>query len=410
MTTMNLNKECRICKLSNLKTVIDLGNQSLTGVFKKAGESVDKYNMSLSMCFDCGLTQINEVYDLDLLYGEGYGYESSLNSSMVDHLKIKAKKMIQILDFGDEDIVIDIGSNDATSLSFFNHSKSILKIGVDFTGSKFQSKYEDINAILVPDFFPSPELKNILQGRKAKLISSYSCFYDLPDPVFFASEIAANLSTDGLWCLEQSYMPLMLETNSFDTICHEHIEYYKLQDIKNICDKAKLEIKDIEFNKINGGSFSVTVGHPGGKFKQSSSVKETLKNEQSKDWENEFIQFNSRIDGLKKQTMKYLEEFKLQGKRVAALGASTKGNVLLQFYGITSNHIESIGEVNPNKFGCSTPGSNIPIICENELLDSNPDYLFVLPWHFRDFFLKNASLKGRKLIFPLPNFEIVEVK
>ena len=249
-----------------------------------------------------------------------------------------------------------------------------------------------------------------MQGKKAKLISSYSCFYDLPDPVFFATQVAANLSIDGLWCLEQSYMPLMLETNSFDTICHEHIEYYKLQDIKNICDKSSLEIKDIEFNKINGGSFSVTVGHPGGKFKQSSMVKEVLLNEMSKDWEDEFVQFNSRIEDLKNQTLAALEEFKLNGKSVAALGASTKGNVLLQYYGITSSHIYNIGEVNTNKLGCSTPGTNIPIVCENELLDTYPDYLLVLPWHFRDFFLKNPALKGRKLIFPLPNFEIVEVK
>jgi len=406
MNTIKINEKCRVCNSVNLQTVIDLGNQALTGAFIKNGSSVGKYNMSLSMCSDCGLTQINEIYDLDLLYGEGYGYESALNASMVDHLQSKALKMIDILDLKHNDIVIDIGSNDATTLTFFNNS--ITKIGVDFTGKKFQSKYDDCNSTLVPDFFPSPQLENILQGRKAKLISSYSCFYDLPDPVFFATEVAKNLIDDGLWCLEQSYMPLMLDTNSFDTICHEHIEYYRLQDIKNICDKALLEIKDIDFNDINGGSFSVTVGHPDGKYIQSNAVKEVLMNESKKDWKYEYIQFNARINSLKEETLNKLLELKSEGKRVVGIGASTKGNVLLQHYGITSDHLDCIGEVNPNKFGCTTPGTNIPIVSEKELLDSKPDYLFILPWHFKNFFLENEAFSNFSLILPLPKLTIIE--
>jgi len=406
MNTIKINEKCRVCNSVNLQTVIDLGNQALTGAFIKNGSSVGKYNMSLSMCSDCGLTQINEIYDLDLLYGEGYGYESALNASMVDHLQSKALKMIDILDLKHNDIVIDIGSNDATTLTFFNNS--ITKIGVDFTGKKFQSKYDDCNSTLVPDFFPSPQLENILQGRKAKLISSYSCFYDLPDPVFFATEVAKNLIDDGLWCLEQSYMPLMLDTNSFDTICHEHIEYYRLQDIKNICDKALLEIKDIDFNDINGGSFSVTVGHPDGKYIQSNAVKEVLMNESKKDWKYEYIQFNARINSLKEETLNKLLELKSEGKRVVGIGASTKGNVLLQHYGITSDHLDCIGEVNPNKFGCTTPGTNIPIVSEKELLDSKPYYLFILPWHFKNFFLENEAFSNFSLILPLPKLTIIE--
>ena len=406
ITPIKINKNCRICESINLETVIDLGNQALTGVFISDGSSVGKYNMSLSMCDDCGLTQINEVYDLDLLYGDGYGYESALNSSMVDHLKSKAEEMIKTLNLSDGEVVIDIGSNDATSLTFFDDS--IVKIGVDFTGKKFQSKYDECNAVLVPDFFPSPDLDRVLQGRKAKLISSYSCFYDLPDPVFFACEVARNLGKDGLWCLEQSYMPLMLDTNSFDTICHEHIEYYKLQDIKNICDKAGLEIKDIEFNDINGGSVSVTAGHQDGPHLQTSKAKEVLLNESTKDWKDEYIKFNERIASLKDETLTKLTELKSQGKRVVGIGASTKGNVLLQHYGINSNHLECIGEVNPNKFGCSTPGTNIPIVSEKELLDSKPDYLFILPWHFKNFFLNNPAFKDFSLILPLPELTIIE--
>ena len=404
---VDINKSCRICKSQKLETVIDLGNQSLTGVFNEDGKDVEKYNMSLCMCNDCGLTQINEIYDLDLLYGDGYGYESALNASMVEHLKGKSKSIHKILKFCDEDIIIDIGSNDATSLTFFNNNT--VKIGVDFTGKKYQANYNACNATLIPDFFPSSKLDDFLDGRKAKFISSYSCFYDLPDPVFFAKEVARHLADDGLWCLEQSYMPLMLETNSFDTICHEHIEYYKLQDIKNICDRAELEIKGIEFNDVNGGSFSVTVGHQNNIFKQSSFTKDILTKEASIDWRNEFKEFNKRIESLREQTIKKLVDLKKEGKRVAGLGASTKGNVLLQLYGITSEHIDFIGEVNENKFGCRTPGSNIPIISEQELLKSNPDYLFVLPWHFKNFFLESFKGKKVKLIFPLPKLEIIDL-
>jgi hypothetical protein len=404
--SIKINKNCRVCGSPDLKSVINLGQQSLTGVFINDGSTVDKYNMSLSMCKSCGLTQINEVYDLDLLYGDGYGYESALNSSMVDHLELKAAKIKEKVSINKDDVVIDIGSNDATTLSFFE--EDIIKIGVDFTGKKFLENYKKINATLVPDFFPSPTLNNELDGRKAKIISSYSCFYDLPDPVSFAKEICKCLHKNGLWCLEQSYMPMMLETNSFDTICHEHIEYYKLTDIKNICFQAGLEIKDVEFNDINGGSFSILVGHINGPFFQSDSTKKILNNESLKNWSDEFEKFNKRINILKEETVTLLESLKNQGKRVVGIGASTKGNVLLQYYNLTPSHIECIGEVNKNKYNCSTPGTNIPIVNEKDLLDSKPDYLFILPWHFKDFFLSNNAFDEFSIILPLPELTVIE--
>jgi len=200
----------------------------------------------------------------------------------------------------------------------------------------------------------------------------------------------------------------MLDTNSFDTICHEHIEYYKLQDIKNICDQAGLEIKDIEFNAINGGSFSVLVGHQNDTITVNPSVKCILDKEKKTDWKTEISNFNLRISELKTETLKKLEDLKSNGKRVAGIGASTKGNVLLQYYGIDSNLIESIGEVNPNKYGCETPGTGIPILSQEELLKTKPDYLFILPWHFRDFFISNEEFRNFSLIFPLPNLEIIK--
>ena len=402
-------KSCRICGGSLTENVLDLGDQALTGVFTKIGAAVPTCKMSLSMCQDnnCGLVQINEVYDMDLLYGDHYGYASSLNASMVDHLKHKAKALQSKLPLDDGDIVVDIGSNDATTLSFF--PSNVRKIGVDATGSKFFTNYKKINAELVPEFFPSKRLTDALAGDKVKIISSYSCFYDLPDPVKFARGIAAHLCTEGIWCLEQSYLPTMLKTNSFDTVCHEHVEYYRLLDIQNICNAVGLRIFDVAFNNINGGSFSVEVVHKNSVRKTSSGIEKILKKEKDTDWSTEFKEFRVRVDQNKLNLLEMLSALKAKGKRIVGLGASTKGNVLLQHYGITTEHIDCIGEVNKEKFGCQTPGSSIPIVSEDHLLDEEPDYFLVMPWHFKEFFLRSKKFKGRTLIFPLPEVEVIEV-
>jgi NDP-4-keto-2,6-dideoxyhexose 3-C-methyltransferase len=396
---------CRVCTGPVGVDVLNLGDQALTGMFARNGKDVPVRAMSLSMCDACGLVQLNEIYDLSLLYGEHYGYESSLNVSMVRHLKGKAEALQSKVALSPGDVVIDIGSNDATTLSFF--PGDVRRIGVDATGTKFQAKYDAIGAELVPAFFPSSKLDALLGGAKAKAISSYSCFYDLPDPVGFAKSIAAVLAPDGVWCLEQSYMPEMLATNSFDTVCHEHLEYYRLTDIDNICRAAGLKIADVSFNPTNGGSFSVDVVHATDPRQASAQVEETLKMEAGKDWRAEYRAFLIRINARRDELVALLNKLKGEGKRVAGLGASTKGNVLLQYYSLTPALVDSIGEVNANKFGCETPGSAIPIVSEDALLADDPDYLLVLPWHFRDFFMRSPKFKGRKLIFPLPQVEIV---
>ena len=398
-------KQCRICQGPLGADVLNLGGQALTGMFARRGADVPVRAMSLSMCDSCGLVQLNEIYELSLLYGEHYGYESSLNASMVAHLRTKAEALQCKVALAPGDVVIDIGSNDATTLSFF--PAGMRRIGVDATGTKFQAKYDAIGAELVPAFFPAEELNRRLAGKKAKAVSSYSCFYDLPDPVGFARSVGDVLDKDGMWCLEQSYMPEMLAINSFDTVCHEHLEYYRLSDIDNICRAAGLKIADVSFNPTNGGSFSVDVVHGDSSRAAAPVVAEVLAAERAKDWRAEYATFQTRIDQRRDELLALLTRLKGEGKRVAGLGASTKGNVLLQYYGLTQALLDSIGEVNANKFGCETPGSAIPIVSEDALLASNPDYLLVLPWHFRDFFLRSPKFKGRKLIFPLPQVEIV---
>lgn len=400
---------CRVCGHQELEPVLSLGELALTGVFIKKGADVPAFDISLSMCGNekCGLVQLNEVYDQSLLYGDHYGYASRLNSSMVNHLREKARLLQEMVPLSAGSIVVDIGSNDATTLSFFPQATK--RIGVDATGKKFENSYREIGAELVPEFFPSNTLSRQMMGQKAALVSSYSCFYDLPDPLAFAQGISEILASEGVWCLEQSYMPAMLRTNSFDTVCHEHIEYYKLKDIKNICDRVGLKICDVEFNDINGGSFSLIVCHESSSRPVSLKVSEILSEEERTDWREEFKRFRERITVCKDRLRGLLDEIGAQGKRVSGIGASTKGNVLLQYYGITGAHLDCIGEVNHEKYGCQTPGTAIEILREDDVLSSDPDFLLVLPWHFRKFFVESPKFRGRRLIFPLPQVEVVDV-
>jgi hypothetical protein len=257
---------------------------------------------------------------------------------------------------------------------------------------------------LIPEFFSATSFFNHFPLNKAKIITSFSMFYDLEDPVEFMRNIHQVLADDGVWIFEQSYMPSMLEADSFDTICHEHLEFYALKQIKWMTDLIGFDILDVELNLVNGGSFSVTVKKATKDFPLPSSVADLLKKEidAGLDTLAPYEKFaNSALD-FKNQFQDLLRSFREDGKVVAAIGASTKGNVLLQYCNFTEENIAYIGEVNPDKYGSFTPGSLIPIISESELLSRSPDYLVVLPWHFKDFFEASQKLKAMNLIFPLP--------
>ena len=284
-------------------------------------------------------------------------------------------------------------------------------IGVDPTGEKFLNYYpEDIK--LITDFFSCQLIKKELGNKKAKVITSFSMFYDLEDPIKFAQDIEQVLDENGIWVFEQSYLPSMLKANSFDTICHEHLEFYTLKQIKWILDRANIKIIDVEFNDINGGSFSI-VSAKKNSFIEPQTIKiENILEEEVQmglDKINVYDNFKFNVEKNGNLLKLFLLEVKKKGKRVCGIGASTKGNVLLQYFGINNYLIESIGEVNEDKYGSFTPGTLIPLLPEEEILLSNPDYLIILPWHFKNFFLKHPKFKGRKIIFPLPNFEVIDL-
>jgi NDP-4-keto-2,6-dideoxyhexose 3-C-methyltransferase len=255
-------------------------------------------------------------------------------------------------------------------------------------------------------------LKERFPGKKAKVITSFSMFYDLEDPLAFMREVHEVLADDGIWVFEQSYMPTMLETNSYDTVCHEHLEFYALRQIKWMADRVGFRILDVEFNDVNGGSFSITVSKKGGSSDTLPLVQNLLDDEYKKELHTlkPYLAFADRVLETRRDLLAFLDAAKAAGKTVAALGASTKGNVLLQYCGLTTTQVQSVGEVNPEKFGCYTPGTWLPIIPEQELLSAKPDFVIVLPWHFRKFFVHNKKLAGVNLVFPLPKVEVVKVE
>ena len=398
---------CRICGNTDLLPVLNLGHQTLTGVFPRtAQESLTRGPLILVKCTGagrCGLLQLQHSYTLSEMYGANYGYRSGLNPSMVAHLRSKVERIKSYGVIYSGDIILDIGSNDGTTLRQYALPHCRL-VGMDPTGSKFIEHYtSDIE--LIADFFSAETFQSRFGTEKAKVVTSFSMFYDLEDPVDFMRQVSEILHDEGIWVLEQSYMPLMLDTNSYDTVCHEHLEYYALAQITWMAERAELEVVDVELNDVNGGSFSLVIQKKGGKLVPKEAVASLRSTEALRNLDSEatYGAFSSRVEASRMELLDFLNRAKAQGKRVAGLGASTKGNVLLQYCGIDSSLVYAIGEVNPDKFGAVTPGSKIPIVDEKQILSDAPDYVLVLPWHFRGFFDSQPRYANLNLVYPLPS-------
>ena len=404
-------KKCRISNSSNLITVLSLGEQYLTGVFPTSlEEEVTKGPLDVVWCPESGLLQMKQSYSLDELYGDNYGYRSGLNASMVNHLVNKIHTLERIVALSPNDLVIDIGSNDATSLKAYR--SKCQKVGIDPTGKKFEEYYTN-DITLIADFFTIDTFVRKFPDQKAKIITSIAMFYDLESPVNFVKDIEAALAEEGIWHFEQSYMPSMLRTNSYDTICHEHLEFYSFKVVKNLLESCGMRVIDVQMNAINGGSFAITACKKNAHFISNQPIIDWMlrqEDDMGLDTQKPYRDFEQRVFNHRKNLLSLIEALVADGKKIIGYGASTKGNVLLQFCGLTVKHIPYIAEVNELKFGSFTPGTHIPIISEKEARAMKPDYFLVLPWHFKHSILereKEYIEQGGKFIFPLPEIEIV---
>ena len=399
---MKLEFQCKICSSKQKSSILNLGNVALTGRFLDKNEKVNSYDLELVSCKNCGLVQLKNTCDAEELYGDFYGYSSSLNQSMIKHLEniyLSLKPFIN-----NDSKILDIGSNDATFLNFFVDQK--FTVGVDPSAKKFAEFYK--KAKLIPSFFNSQTADNLRNNMgNFDLVTSIAMFYDLEDPIQFARDVESLLTPNGIWVLEQSYLPLMIKNNAFDTICHEHIEYYKFKDISNILERIGMRVFNVFLNDTNGGSFRLMCCKKNAKYITNNNIPKLIKEELNFfSNKNIYKEFNKRILTIKNKLKDLLQQFKEKNIDVYGLGASTKGNVLLQYFEIDSNLIKAIGEVNPEKFGKFTPGSNIPIVNQEEILSNENAYFLVLPWHFKEFFINSVLFKKINLIFPLPEVQV----
>jgi NDP-4-keto-2,6-dideoxyhexose 3-C-methyltransferase len=402
---------CRACGNQQLVQVLDLGELAYTGIFPRAREEqVPRSPLRLVKCHGpdvCGLLQLQHACDPGAMYGATYGYRSGLNASMVRHLQGKVQRILDTVDVPAGGIVLDIGSNDGTTLATYPSGK-YRTIGIDPTAAKFRQYYPP-DVKVVADFFSAANFRKVFGDERASVITSFSMFYDLEHPLEFMREVHSVLADTGVWVFEQSYLPLMLERNSYDTVCHEHAEYYSLSQMHWMARRAGFKIVDLEFNDVNGGSSSVTAAKADSPLPESPLLTDVLARERAMglDGLDVYAAFAERVARSRQQLRDFLQRAKTEGKTIGALGASTKGNVLLQYCGVTPGDLLAVGEVNSDKFGSFTPGTLIPIIPEAELIARQPDYLLVLPWHFRDTFLKKQLSGKSRLVFPLPALEVV---
>ncbi|MGD0145178.1 MAG: class I SAM-dependent methyltransferase [Rhizomicrobium sp.] len=288
----------------------------------------------------------------------------------------------------------------------------IVRIGIDPTISRFK-KYYPPGVLTLDEFFNEVNFRKLCPSGSPRIVTTIAMFYDLPSPNDFVRDVARILKPDGVWILELSYLPSMVDRNSFDTICHEHLEYYCLRQIVDLAGRHGLRVFDVSLNDVNGGSFQVWVCHADAPYPSNSeAIAGLLETEEKQDYASGMpvLDLKARVNSVRSEVLGFLTNVRRQGKLVHGYGASTKGNTLLQFFGIAPELLPAIAERNEEKFGCRTPGTGIPIISEDESRALRPDYYFVLPWHFREAFLNRENefiARGGRFVFPLPNLDIV---
>ena len=372
------------------------------------------------MLDDNGIARLEKSAPSEVMWGK-YWYRSSISGTMKKQLKDIVDSTLSVIKLEDESIWVDIAGNDGYMLS--QVPSHLTRINIDPADDSFRLEAEKNCDLVIQDYFSAEVFKKSKYGhRKAKVISVISMFYDLADPDTFLDGVNEILDDDGLFVLQLSYTPLMLAQLEFTNICHEHLYYYSLFNIKPLLEKHGFQIMDVQLNDTNAGSFRLQVMKKDADITKFSSVthrdvcnfriaslllyEKSLKLDEVETW----MEFFNRINGLKKRTVDFIKAEKLRGKVIMGYGASTKGNTLLNYFGLDNTLITAIAERSPAKYGTRTIGTNIPIISENEARRMKPDYLLILPFHFLNEFIERESeyLKGGgKFIVPCPSFQII---
>lgn len=381
---------CRSCGSGALDEVLDLGTHAVSDFYDTVPEDELRAPLCLVQCGGCGLVQLTHSVSRDRLYKD-YWYRSGLNPAMVAALKDVVDDALGRIEQGWVDRYLDIGANDGTLLSQYPETSAAL-VGIE--PSQIGG---DSEQWIVKGYYPDTRVPSL---SPFKIITSVACFYDLDDPNAFVQAITEDLHPEGVWVNQMMSLEGMLGANAFDNICHEHVGYWDYGQFRDLVNRHGLRIDAQSYNSVNGGSVRNIVKHGSQAVRYWSSMDESL------------ADFATRIKWLKVQCLDFLRTAKANGKTVLGYGASTKGNTLLQYYGIDTDLLPAIAERNPDKVGKVTAGSHIPIISESEMRERKPDYLLVLPWAqpFLDGFLereKELIAQGTRLVAPLPTFRVL---
>lgn len=417
-TPVRVVTSCRVCNSDSLAPVLSLGDQYISDFVDTMTENASA-PLELVICNaaegGCGLLQLKHTADQGSLY-RNYWYRSGINQTMKDALKDISIKASKLANLQAGDYVIDTGSNDNTLLKSYE-TPNLNRIGFE-PATNLMPYAQDPNITVINDFFSAEPFLKASNNKKAKVITSIAMFYDLEDPNKFTSDAAACLDKDGLWIIQMAYLPSMLLDNIFDNICHEHLEYYSLLSLENLLERHELKVIDVELNDVNGGSYRTYITHKENTnivpFEGAADRVGALRNQEKTmqlDTLAPYNDFAQGVQDIKEKVTSFIKEETGKGKTVYVYGASTKGNTLLQYFGLDHTVITAAAERNPDKWGKKTVGTLIPIISEEEARAAKPDYFLILPWHFLpEFKSREAEYlnAGGKFIVPLPQFEIVE--
>ena len=410
--------KCRITG-EEMENLFSLGNLYISDFIKNEGDyrGTSKPELKIQLSKETQCLQLSENADKHQMYGK-YWYRSGTNNSMTQELKGIAESCVELSKIKPE-VFLDIASNDGTLLGFVPDKYK--RIGVDPVEGSFQEEAKKKCDVAIQDFF-SKEVYEQLSIPKASIVTVIAMFYDLDDPISFLKDVFEILDDDGLLVIQQSYMPLMIKQLAFDNICHEHVFYHSLFSMEYVLNKAGFKVVDVQLNDVNGGSFRTYIQkknatpHSFGTSPQRDVAQ--MRIESLREYEktlslNEvsiYSKFWADIQDLRIQTCSFIEKVKEEGKSIWVYGASTKGNTLLQWFGLDDKIIDGAAERSPYKYGLKTIGTNIPIFSDEVMRNIQPDYLLVLPWHFINEFRQRESEyleKGGNFIVPCPNFEII---
>lgn len=387
---------CRVCGSDKLDSIFSLGNLYVSTFIDNPSEETIRAPLELVLCDNCSLLQLKHTAPQDFLYTGHYWYQSGLNPVICADLKEITQVALGMVNVQDNDIVLDIGANDGTMLEYY--PESLTRVACE-PARNFLPYLTKITPWVINDLWNFEAWYEMLGDKKAKIITAIGMFYDMDDPGQFIKDAARALDEDGIFIAQLMCLRPMLEKNDLGNICHEHLEYYSYDSLKCLFDRNGLEIFEVEENDINGGSYRLFAR----KYRQGSlEIDEKFT---KKDYE----EFHKRIQENKKGCVDFIKQEAKKGKKVYVYGASTKGNTILQYYGLDNELIKGAADKSPEKWGKYTVGTLIPIVSEAEAREK-ADYFLVLPWAFFNTFYEREKewlAGGGKFIVPIPQFRIV---